>query len=201
VNTAACADHSGLYLAFLGPNLTIQRANNEFLRRFGGPTVYGRSFCDLAHPSIRRPLLQQFTRLLRGGQHHFATQVVTVKPEGKAFTGALTAVAVHGGTAEADAIMVMMRAPKGEEQTEAMTDREILTKVDARILEGIAEGMSTAPLAERVYLSRQGVEYHVTRLLRMHRVSNRAALVARAYSMGVLHAGTWPPKVDPQLVE
>ncbi|GAA3311370.1 hypothetical protein GCM10020295_80870 [Streptomyces cinereospinus] len=39
------------------------------------------------------------------------------------------------------------------------------------------------------------MEYHVTGLLRRLKVPNRAALVSRTYSMGVLKAGTWPPKV------
>jgi hypothetical protein len=39
------------------------------------------------------------------------------------------------------------------------------------------------------------VEYHVSGLLRKLKVPNRAALVSRAYSMGVLKVGTWPPKV------
>ncbi|MFJ3823645.1 helix-turn-helix transcriptional regulator, partial [Streptomyces nodosus] len=34
-----------------------------------------------------------------------------------------------------------------------------------------------------------------TCLLRKLRVPNRAALVSRAYSMGVLKVGVWPPKV------
>ncbi|KPC87054.1 LuxR family transcriptional regulator, partial [Streptomyces sp. NRRL WC-3753] len=73
--------------------------------------------------------------------------------------------------------------------------KKLLSEIDARILEGIAAGVSTIPLASRLYLSRQGVEYHVTGLLRKLKVPNRAALVSRAYSMGVLKVGTWPPKV------
>lgn len=94
------------------------------------------------------------------------------------------------------AILVLMRSSEGAEDAGVLTNqKKILTEIDARILEGIAAGLSTIPLASRLYLSRQGVEYHVTGLLRKLRVPNRAALVSRAYSMGVLNVGTWPPKV------
>ncbi|MEV7231877.1 LuxR C-terminal-related transcriptional regulator [Polymorphospora sp. NPDC051019] len=70
-----------------------------------------------------------------------------------------------------------------------------LSELDAQIIEGIAAGECTIRIANRVYLSRQGVEYHVSKLLRHLRVSNRTALVAKAYALGILAAGTWPPAV------
>lgn len=66
---------------------------------------------------------------------------------------------------------------------------------DARILEGVAAGASSVQLASRLFLSRQGVEYHIGRLLRRFRVPNRTALVGRAYSLGIFDSGSWPPRV------
>lgn len=56
-------------------------------------------------------------------------------------------------------------------------------------------------LAARLYLSRQGVEYHVGLMLRRLKAPNRAALVARAHSMGMLTIGSWPPRVLPEFVK
>lgn len=70
-----------------------------------------------------------------------------------------------------------------------------LTEMEARILEKLAVGERTADIARQVYLSRQGVEFHVSKLLQRMRVPNRTALVARAYSMGILSAPSWPPRV------
>jgi DNA-binding NarL/FixJ family response regulator len=70
-----------------------------------------------------------------------------------------------------------------------------LTEMDALVLEGVAAGVPTTQLAAKVYLSRGGVEYHVTRLLREFRVSNRTALVSMAYATGILAVGQWPPCV------
>ncbi|MFJ5104373.1 LuxR C-terminal-related transcriptional regulator [Streptomyces sp. NPDC088554] len=196
-------DQPGLCMASLDPDLTIQQANEEFFRRFGDTRfgdasagVCGRSFRELVHPSVQQPLMRQFSRLLEGKRQRFASHVVAVGPEDAAFAGTLTAAAVSGETPDVAAILVLMRSSDSSEDAGVLThQKKILTEIDARILEGIAAGLSTIPLASRLYLSRQGVEYHVTGLLRKLRVPNRAALVSRAYSMGVLTVGTWPPKV------
>ncbi|MDP9863665.1 MULTISPECIES: LuxR C-terminal-related transcriptional regulator [Streptosporangium] len=70
-----------------------------------------------------------------------------------------------------------------------------LSELDVRIIESIAAGERTIHIAAKLYLSRQGVEYHVSKMLQNLRVPNRPALVAKAYSMGILAAGTWPPEV------
>jgi DNA-binding NarL/FixJ family response regulator len=73
--------------------------------------------------------------------------------------------------------------------------------MDARILEGVAAGISTVQLAAMLYLSRGGVEYHVSTLLRKLKVANRPALVSKAYSMGMFGVGCWPPKVLPDYIQ
>ena len=55
-------------------------------------------------------------------------------------------------------------------------------------------------LASMLYLSRGGVEYHVDVLMRKLKVSNRPALVAKSYFMGVLCHG-WPPRVHPDYLK
>jgi DNA-binding NarL/FixJ family response regulator len=71
-----------------------------------------------------------------------------------------------------------------------------LGEVDARILEGIANGDSTIRIAGRLFLSRQGVEYHVGAMLRRLGVPNRAALVSKAFSMGLFRVAVWPPQIQ-----
>ncbi|WP_329025645.1 LuxR C-terminal-related transcriptional regulator [Streptomyces sp. NBC_00690] len=76
-----------------------------------------------------------------------------------------------------------------------------LAKLDVRILEGVAVGTSTVQLASLLHLSRQGVEYRIGLMLRQFQVANRAALVSRAHSLGVLSVGAWPPRVLPAFLE
>ncbi|AZQ70176.1 helix-turn-helix transcriptional regulator [Streptomyces luteoverticillatus] len=197
-------DQSGLCLASLDTSLTIQQANQEFFRQFDGSSeeLCGRSFRDVVHPSVRQPLMRQFSHLIEGKHQRFVTPVIAVGADDSPFTVPLTAVSVRGGLPDTTAILVMMPATRGAEGARVVAGRKkILSEMDARILEGIAAGVSTIPLASRLYLSRQGVEYHVTCLLRKLKVPNRAALVSRAYSMGVLKVGTWPPKVVEDFVK
>ncbi|MEU1665331.1 LuxR C-terminal-related transcriptional regulator [Streptomyces sparsogenes] len=191
-------DQPGAGVARLDANLRVQQANQEFFRQFGGSSaeVCGRDFSELAHPSLRQPLRRQLLRLVDGSRRRFATHLVAVSAEGTAFTSALTAVAVRGESARVVSVLVVMRSADGVEDPDVVTPhKKMLSEIEASILEGIASGLSTIPLASRLYLSRQGVEYHVTRLLRKLGVPNRAALVSRAYSLGVLEVGSWPPKV------
>ncbi|WP_314173800.1 helix-turn-helix transcriptional regulator [Streptomyces winkii] len=195
---------SGLCTASLDPDLVIQHANLEFSRQFGASSaeVCGLDFRELVHPSVKTSLMRQFARLLEGKRQLFDTHVVAVRPEEGAFVGSLTAAAVSDDAPQVSAVLIFMRSSEGNEDAGVLPARKkLLSDIDARILEGIAAGLSTIHLASRLYLSRQGVEYHVTGLLRKLRVPNRAALVSRAYSMGVLNVGTWPPKVVEDFVK
>jgi DNA-binding CsgD family transcriptional regulator len=89
--------------------------------------------------------------------------------------------------------------PAGEYNGE-VGSRTMLTHLDAQILEGIAAGTATPELAKKLHLSRPGVEYHVSTMLRRFRVPNRAALISKAYSIGVFRTGCWPPTVVPDYI-
>lgn len=70
-----------------------------------------------------------------------------------------------------------------------------LSDLDLKIIEGVAAGASTKHLSAELYLSKQGVEYHVSSMLRKLGVPNRAALVAKAYELDILDARCWPPRL------
>ncbi|GAA2027402.1 hypothetical protein GCM10009839_27720 [Catenulispora yoronensis] len=76
-----------------------------------------------------------------------------------------------------------------------------LSQPEARMLEGLAEGLGNAALGARLYLSKAGVDYYLDRLRKKFRVRGRCALVARAYALGVLMVAVWPPRVDSAYVE
>jgi len=76
-----------------------------------------------------------------------------------------------------------------------MRSNRPLSDLDSRIIECIAAGERTTNIATKLYLSRQGVEYHVSKLLQHLQVPNRPALIAKAYCMGILVPGSWPPEV------
>ena len=69
------------------------------------------------------------------------------------------------------------------------------TEAEVRVLELVALGLSSQEIAERLWISRQGVTYHIGNLFTKLRADSRAGLVSRAYAAGLLHPGSWPPHV------
>jgi DNA-binding NarL/FixJ family response regulator len=77
----------------------------------------------------------------------------------------------------------------------AVEDHFVLTSAESRVLELVALGLSTSEIAKQLYVCRQTITYHISNLLMKSGARNRTGLVAKAYSVGVLDIGTWPPQV------
>ena len=186
-------------MASLNSRLNIEAANESFFRNFDRTSteICGRSIYDLLHPSVRGPLSSRFSSLLDGHGSRFVDRVIAMRGNGRSFSAEIAGIAVQGEGDDMSGVVVLVSPDEevGDGCETASRVKPILTPLDARILEGIAAGVSTVQMSAGLYLSRQGVEYHVGMMLRRFKASNRAALVARAYSMGVLTVGSWPPRV------
>ncbi|NUR00053.1 MAG: PAS domain-containing protein [Streptomyces sp.] len=105
--------------------------------------------------------------------------------------GELTADPVSDTVEETPALLVMLRV-QGER--EPLSEEPVrVAPVEARILALLAGGATTARAAKETGLSADGVTYHLRRLSARWGASNRTELVARAYALGVLTPGVWPP--------
>lgn len=187
----------------LAADLRLLEANDDFLFKLGrpGPEVYGQPFGDFVHPSMKQVIQQNLTRLAEGNKHRFSSRYVAPRSAPNRFTGGLTGIAVRGDDGRVATIVLLIRPDRvPEPQHAASNSRKPLSELDAKVLEGVAAGSSTVQLAAKLYLSRQGVEYHVGAMLRRFKCSNRSALVAKAYTQGILRMGQWPPKVTPDFV-
>jgi PAS domain S-box-containing protein len=186
-------DHSGLAAASLDRGMRVMAANPEFHRFFGsGPVdVYGRSFLDLVHGDPQLHVRRQFARLVEDSQPQVVDRVVV------AGSRYCRVIAVPVSAVEDPLFSVTTLVIPGKPALPGCEPKE-LSVLEARILEGIAAGDSGARLAKRLYMSQQGIEYHVGAMLRKLRAPNRAALVAKAFTTGILSAGCWPPQVLPQ---
>lgn len=115
-------------------------------------------------------------------------------PGGTERYGELTADPVSDSTDETPALLVMLRV-LGEREPEAVPDPAPVTPVEGAVLALLAQGATTGRAARELGLSRDGVAYHLRRLSARWHAANRTELVARAYALGVLAPGVWPPRV------
>jgi DNA-binding CsgD family transcriptional regulator len=192
-------DSSGICMARLDSELRLAAANADFLSLFGRTAgeVYNRVFCEFLHPSMMWHLQRQLSSLLNGWRIRLREHIVVLRPSGSTFSGVLTGIA----SGRPNEIVVLVHPEKTTEGRPVIKRDKLLTEMDARILEGVAAGRSSVKLASLHYLSRQGVEYHVGVMLRKFKVSSRPALVSRAYSLGILSVGNWPPQVLPEFIK
>jgi PAS domain S-box-containing protein len=187
--TAAC-------MASVNPALDLQEVNRQFIQELiGHRTAVGHNLLDFVQNDDLDGLRLRFAQLIAGTRGQIVEAVVCVTADDRHVPATLTAVAVHqGGSTAVVTLRCAEALPQGRQ-------RRLLTELDARILEGVAAGISTIGLAAKLYLSRQGVEYHVGTMLKKFKAPNRAALVSRAYAMGVLASDLWPPRVNPAFVK
>ncbi|WP_202918606.1 helix-turn-helix transcriptional regulator [Saccharothrix deserti] len=172
--------------------LVLRKVGGEFATRLGvdPDNLIGRDFVDLFRGETRSTLRGQCVRLLTDGKGGFGHTAEIVDADRGPSAVRVFVIAVRSG------LMVTV-SPSAS----ADSPKPILSNIDARILEAIALGQSTVHITSRLYLSRQGVDYHVGTMLRKLKAANRAALVSRAYSLGILDPGSWPPRVQPGFVK
>ncbi|MFE6171526.1 PAS domain S-box protein [Streptomyces sp. NPDC056464] len=113
-------------------------------------------------------------------------------PGGVERHGELTADPVSDTVEETPALLVMLRI-LGEGEVVPEPSPAPVTPMEARILALLAGGATTARAARETDLTVDGVNYHLRRLSARWGASNRTELVARAYALGVLTPGVWPP--------
>ena len=65
-----------------------------------------------------------------------------------------------------------------------MLQQEVLTAIEIRVLEGLADGLQSKEIAQLVGRSTSTIEFHIRTLYLKLRARSRAQLVARAYDLG-----------------
>ncbi|WP_447041091.1 helix-turn-helix transcriptional regulator [Streptomyces sp. DSM 118878] len=203
-NRRANGPHPFTYMVYLDAELNIEAADSDFFRHVARPSreICGQSIYDVLHPSARTILPKHFSHISDGHGGRFVEKVVVKRGHDRGFSTEITGIAIRGeGDAFSGVVVLMTPDDDPSEAAPAAKSKPLLTPLDARILEGVATGSSTIQLASRLYLSRQGVEYHVGLMLRRFKAPNRATLVSRAYAMGVFTVDSWPPRVLPDFVK
>jgi PAS domain S-box-containing protein len=107
--------------------------------------------------------------------------------------GELTADPVSDSVEATPALLVLVRV-LGECPVPDTAAAPPASPAEARILALLAGGATTAGAARDTGLTVDGVTYHLRRLSERWGAANRTELVARAYALGVLKPGVWPPE-------
>ncbi|MEU1003912.1 PAS domain-containing protein [Streptomyces tibetensis] len=157
----------------------------------------GRDVLDLFSPR-EATQVERIAEALR--LRHRSRYQVSVRwraPGGAERTGELTADPVSDTAEDTPALLVMLRVdPERTPSPAAPSEQARVTPTEARILALLAAGATTARASRETGLSTDGVTYHLRRLSSRWGASNRTELVARAYALGVLTPGVWPPEVS-----
>lgn len=197
-------DGSTICIAQLDIWLSLVDGNAAFARAFGGEpdTLPGRKFLEMVCSSCREKVFRKLMSLAQSERARFTDRVM-VSGAGEVFSAELIGIAVVGDAGQTESIICVLEPEKnaGAQATRLAKMKKPLTKMDAMVLEGVASGMSTVQLASHLFLSRGGVEYHVSTLMRSLKAANRSALVSKAYSAGLFSIGTWPPRVIPEFID
>jgi DNA-binding CsgD family transcriptional regulator len=191
-------DDSSARIAQLDLQLRLTGGNTGFAGMFGLPAeeLPGYALVDLVHPSVRGKIARRLLSLARGERSRFTDWVVPYA--GTTTTSfELTGLAVTNDADFVDSLVVLVRQEETESAALSSSADSIkpLSRMDALVLEGVAAGMSTVQIAAKLFLSRGGVEYHVSALMKELTAVNRSELVSRAYSAGLFNVGSWPPRV------
>lgn len=177
---------------------SVQAANPAMAAECGTTPgrLRGQDVLDLFRPQ-ESGQVERIAQALR--LRHRSRYQVSVRwraPNGRERHGELTADPVSDTVEETPALLVMLRV-RGEGGPHDGAPREDapahVTPIEARILALLAGGATTAHTARETGLTPDGVTYHLRRLSSRWNASNRTELVARAYALGVLAPGVWPP--------
>ncbi|WP_372464023.1 PAS domain-containing protein [Streptomyces pinistramenti] len=152
----------------------------------------GRNLLDLFHPRDTAQL-DRLTEALRAGRRSRYPVAVRWRDRSQDLEreGELTVDPVGDPSVRPPALLALLRV---RDTAPPPPPRGRASPVEARILALAAGGATTASIGTALGLTVDGVNYHLSRLSRRWRVQGRTALVARAYVLGVLAPGSWPPE-------
>lgn len=157
-------------------------------------TLRDRNVLELFRPEEKTQVLRIAEAVRLGHRSRYPVAVHWEAADGVRRHGELTAEPVSDTVDEAPALLVLLRV-LGEDRTPAPEPVEAASAAETRILALLAGGATTAQVARETGLTRDGVTYHLRRLTERWGAANRTELVARAYALGVLAPGVWPPAV------
>ncbi|MFH9428072.1 PAS domain-containing protein [Streptomyces sp. NPDC017615] len=190
-------DHLPFPVALCDAEGVIFLANPAMATEWGmlSGQMAGRNALDFFRPraGTRLDPISEAVRLRRRAR--YPVEVTWVTSGGVERYGEMDIDPVSDTPDAPTALMLSLRVggERAEPPVEEASGHTRVSGVEARILASTAAGDTTARIAKSVGLTVDGVNYHLTRLSQRWGVRGKAALVARAYALGVLDSTAWPP--------
>lgn len=191
-NLQALRDHSGLPCALLSANGRVVQASAaaaELLETRRSDLVGRRAHTLLAPTPDLAQLHRRWNGLIARRVRRVETSAVLVDVRGRQRRAQLHLTTVGRSAARARNVWAVITHQSLVHEAHAP-----LTAAQIRILALLAEGSSNGEIATSMRLSRQTVDYHLSRLRELLGAATRPALVARAYVLGILAPRAWPPR-------
>ncbi|MFF1477234.1 PAS domain-containing protein [Streptomyces sp. NPDC058301] len=188
----ALRDHSGLPCALLSANGRVVEASAAAAELFhlSLPDLVGRRAHTLLapEPGLDR-LHRRWNGLITRRTRRLETSAVLVDADGRQRRAQLHLTTVGNSAARARHVWAVVT-----HHSLAHDAHPSLTAAQVRILSLLAAGSSNGDIATSLKLSRQTVDYHLSRLRELLGAATRPSLVARAYVLGILAPRAWPPR-------
>ncbi|MEU1071805.1 MULTISPECIES: PAS domain S-box protein [unclassified Streptomyces] len=188
----ALRDHSGLPCALLSANGRVVEASTAAAELFhlSLPELVGRRAHTLLapDPGLER-LHRRWDGLIARRTRRVETSAVLLDTRGRQRRAQIHLTTVGHSAARARHVWAVVT-----HQSLAHEAHPSLTPAQVRILSLLAAGSSNGEIATSLKLSRQTVDYHLSRLRDLLGAATRPALVARAYVLGILAPRAWPPR-------
>ncbi|MFF3171189.1 PAS domain S-box protein [Streptomyces sp. NPDC057900] len=191
-NLQALRDHSGVPCALLSANGRVVQASAaaaELLGTRRSDLVGRRAHTLLAPAPDLAQLHRRWNGLIARRVRRVETSAVLVDVQGRQCRAQLHLTTVGRSAARARNVWAVVT-----HQSLVHDAHAPLTAAQIRILALLAEGSSNGEIAASMRLSRQTVDYHLSRLRELLGAATRPALVARAYVLGILAPHAWPPR-------
>ncbi|WP_199572263.1 PAS domain-containing protein [Streptomyces murinus] len=188
----ALRDHSGLACVRLAPDGRVSEAGTataEILRVRLSDLTGLRAASLLADTPERGVLLRLWDDLIAGRRRSARASAVLVDGEGWQRRARIRLTTVGAAAPGVTGVWAVVTHLGRRQRTQPA-----LTAAQIRIVALLAAGRRNADIAEELRLSRQTLDYHLSRLRVLLEAPTRPAMVARAYVLGLLSPRAWPPR-------
>ncbi|MEV0523037.1 PAS domain S-box protein [Streptomyces sp. NPDC050439] len=188
-------DRIPMPIAVCDANGAIILANPAMTAEWGATSgsLRGRNVLELFRPEEKTQVLRIAEAVRLGRRSRYPVAVRWDAADGTRRHGELTAEPVSDTADAVPGLLVLLRVLGEEHAPAPEPPTQTATAAEARILALLAGGATTAQAARGTGLTTDGVTYHLRRLTKRWGAANRTELVARAYALGVLAPGVWPP--------